>query len=81
MELVDKQPVHTKLEFISVRQLSVSHMDPVHSWYATSVFWDKEDKNGWDHSSTICANFFELFQNSELIVCHDTLFAFVEELI
>lgn len=63
----------------SVRHLSVSHRDSVNSWYGTSVFWDQEDKNGWDHSPTICANLSELFRNNELIACHDTalpLFAF-----
>lgn len=84
IELIEKQHAHTEVEIISVKHLSVSHMESVHSWYGTSMFWDQEDKNGWDHSPAICANFFQLFQNSELIVCHDTslpLFAFAEQLI
>lgn len=31
IKLLDKQHVHSAVEFISVRHLSVPHMDPVHS--------------------------------------------------
>lgn len=84
IKLQDAEKQHWGRIYHSVRNVSRSHMDPVHSWYDTSVFWDQEDKNGRDHSPAICANFSERSQNNELIVCHDTslpLFAFVEELI